>query len=107
MSNDKQLTTGAGIPIGDNQNIQTVGPRGPLLVEDFQVFEKNAHFNRERIPERVVHAKGAGAYGYVIVKADVTKWTKARLFSEIGKKTEAFFRFSTVAGEKCACRTIL
>ena len=100
MSNDKQLTTGAGIPIGDNQNIRTAGPRGPLVVEDFQVFEKNAHFNRERIPERVVHAKGAGAYGYLVVTADVTKWTKARLFSEIGKKTEAFLRFSTVAGEK-------
>ena len=105
MSDAKQLTTGAGIPIGDNQNIQTVGPRGPLLVEDFQVFEKNAHFNRERIPERVVHAKGAGAYGYLIVTADVTRWTKARLFSEIGKKTEVFLRFSTVAGEKGSADT--
>ena len=76
------------------------------MVEDFQVFEKNAHFNRERIPERVVHAKGAGAYGYLIVTADVTKWTKARLFSEIGKKTETFVRFFTVAGEKGSADTV-
>lgn len=73
MSDAKQLTTGAGIPVGDNQNVQTVGPRGPLLVEDFQVFEKNAHFNCERIPERGVHAKGAGTYANLAVAADATK----------------------------------
>ncbi len=94
------MTNGAGIPIGDNQNSLTVGPRGPLLIEDFHVIEKNAHFNRERIPERVVHAKGAGAHGYLRVTADVSKWTRARLFSDVGKTTEAFIRFSTVAGEK-------
>lgn len=100
MADNEQLTNGAGIPIGDDQNSLTVGPRGPLLIEDFHVIEKNAHFNRERIPERVVHAKGAGAYGYLRVTADISKWTKAHLFSEVGKTTEAFIRFSTVAGEK-------
>ena len=97
---ENQLTSGAGIPIGDNQNSLTVGPRGPILLEDFQLIEKNAHFNRERVPERVVHAKGAGAFGYFRVTHDVTKYTKARIFSDIGKTTEALLRFSTVAGEK-------
>ncbi len=100
MKNRNQLTTGAGQPVSDNQNSITVGERGPLSIEDFHLIEKNAHFNRERVPERVVHAKGAGAWGVLRVTADVTKWTKARLFSEIGKTTEAFVRFSTVAGEK-------
>jgi len=100
MTDKEQMTTAAGIPIGDNQNSLSVGPRGPLLIEDFQLIEKNAHFNRERVPERVVHAKGAGAWGILRVTADVTKWTKARLFSDVGKTTEAFARFSTVAGEK-------
>ncbi|MBN1826051.1 MAG: catalase [Candidatus Eisenbacteria bacterium] len=98
----KQLTTSAGIPVGDNQNSLTAGPRGPLLVQDWQLFEKHAHFNRERIPERVVHAKGSGAYGTFTVTGDITKFTKASLFSEIGKKTECFVRFSTVAGERGA-----
>ncbi|MCH7740163.1 MAG: catalase [Chloroflexi bacterium] len=100
MADRKRLTTSAGAPVGDNQNSLSVGPRGPLLLEDLQLIEKNAQFNRERIPERVVHAKGAGAYGYLEITADVTRYTKARLFSEIGKRTEAFLRFSTVAGEK-------
>ncbi len=100
MADKKNLTTSSGAPVGDNQNSLSVGPRGPLLMEDFHLIEKNAQFNRERIPERVVHAKGAGAYGYLKVTADVTRYTKARLFSAIGKKTEAFVRFSTVAGEK-------
>lgn len=98
----KQLTTSAGIPVGDNQNSLTAGPRGPLLVQDWQLFEKHAHFNRERIPERVVHAKGSGAYGTFTVTGDITKYTKARIFSKIGKQTECFFRFSTVAGERGA-----
>ncbi|MEO6397744.1 MAG: catalase [Tepidiformaceae bacterium] len=102
MTDQQQLTTAAGIPIGDNQNSLSVGPRGPLLLEDFQLLEKHAHFNRERIPERVVHAKGAGAFGYLKMTKDVTPWTSARLFSEVGKKTEALLRFSTVAGEKGA-----
>lgn len=99
-SNEEQLTTGSGQPVGDNQNSLSVGARGPLLIEDFHLIEKNAHFNRERIPERVVHAKGAGAFGYLRVTADVTRWTNARLFSEVGKTTEALARFSTVAGER-------
>ena len=100
MTDGQQLTSSAGAPVGDNQNSLSVGPRGPLLLEDFHLIERNAQFNRERIPERVVHAKGAGAYGYLEVTSDITAYTKARLFSEVGKTTEAFVRFSTVAGEK-------
>ena len=98
----KQLTTSAGIPVGDNQNSITAGPRGPLLIQDWQLFEKHAHFNRERIPERVVHAKGSGAYGTLTITKDITKYTKAKIFSKVGKKTECFLRFSTVAGERGA-----
>ncbi len=97
----KQLTTSAGIPVGDNQNSLTAGPRGPLLIQDWQLFEKHAHFNRERIPERVVHAKGSGAYGTLTITKNITKYTKAKIF-EVGKKTEMFLRFSTVAGERGA-----
>lgn len=95
-------TTSAGIPVGDNQNSITAGPRGPLLVQDWQLFEKMAQFNRERVPERVVHAKGSGAYGTFTVTQDITKYSKAKLFSEIGKKTDVLVRFSTVAGERGA-----
>jgi catalase len=95
-----KLTTSAGIPVGDNQNSLTVGPRGPLLVQDWQLFEKHAHFNRERIPERVVHAKGSAAYGTFTVTKDITRYTKAKIFSKVGKKTECLLRFSTVAGER-------
>ena len=94
------LTTAAGIPVGDNQNSFTVGDRGPILMQDFHLVEKMAHFNRERIPERVVHAKGAGAYGTFTVTGDITHYTKAKVFSEIGKQTQTFTRFSTVGGEK-------
>jgi len=97
----KILTTSAGIPIGDNQNSITAGPRGPLLVQDWQLFEKHAHFNRERIPERIVHAKGSGAYGTLTITHDISKYTKAKVFTK-GKKTECFIRFSTVAGERGA-----
>ena len=100
MPDNEQLTTAAGIPVSDNQNSISVGPMGPLLMEDFHLVEKNAHFNRERIPERVVHAKGAGAFGHLKVTADVTQWTKAKIFSTVGKTTDALARFSTVAGEK-------
>ena len=103
---EKKLTTLAGRPIADNQNSLTAGERGPLLVEDFQLFEKLATFNRERIPERIVHAKGAGAYGTFTVKRDITKYSKAKVFSEIGKKTDVFLRFSTVAGEKGSADTV-
>jgi catalase len=88
--------------VADNQNSLTAGPRGPLLVQDWQLFEKHAHFNRERIPERVVHAKGSGAFGVLTITGDITKFTKAKIFSAVGKKTECFVRFSTVAGERGA-----
>jgi len=96
----KTLTTAFGIPVGDDQNSQTAGERGPILMQDVHLLEKLAHFDRERIPERVVHAKGAGAGGYFEVTADVTKYTKAKFLSEIGKRTDVFVRFSTVGGEK-------
>ena len=92
------LTTEAGAPVADNQNSQTAGVGGPVLIQDQLLIEKLAHFNRERIPERIVHARGAGAYGTFRVTADVTKYTKAKFLSEIGKETEVFVRFSTVAG---------
>ncbi|GAA3033334.1 catalase [Kitasatospora albolonga] len=92
------LTTEAGAPVSDNQNTETAGVGGPALVQDQLLFEKLAHFNRERIPERVVHARGAGAYGTFTVTADVTAYTRANFLSEVGKQTETFLRFSTVAG---------
>lgn len=97
---EKRLTTAFGIPVADDQNSMTAGPRGPVLMQDVHLLEKLAHFDRERIPERVVHAKGAGAYGYFEVTADVTRYTKAKFLSEVGKRTEVFARFSTVGGEK-------
>ncbi len=96
----KRLTTAFGIPVGDDHNSMTAGERGPVLMQDVHLLEKLGHFDRERIPERVVHAKGAGAYGYFEVTADVTKWTKAKFLSEVGKRTDVFVRFSTVGGEK-------
>jgi len=100
MADEKKLTTAAGIPVGDNQNSLTAGPRGPVLMQDFHLIEKMSHFNRERIPERVVHAKGAGAYGTFTVTNDITRYTKANVFSQVGKQTETLVRFSTVGGEK-------
>jgi catalase len=106
MTDSKTLLTSAsGIPVADNQNSLSAGPRGPLLLQDFHLIEKLQHFNRERIPERVVHAKGSGAYGTFTVTHDITKYSKARLFSSIGKKTETFVRFSTVGGEKGSADT--
>ncbi len=96
----KILTMSSGAPVADDQNSMTAGPRGPVLMQDVHLQEKLAHFNRERIPERVVHAKGAGAYGYFEVTNDVTKYTKAKFLSEVGKRTEVVVRFSTVGGEK-------
>ena len=93
------LTTTAGAPIGDNQNSVTAGPRGPVLLQDYQLIEKLAHQNRERIPERTVHAKGWGALGTLTVTHDITKYTAAKVFSQVGKKTDLIVRFSTVAGE--------
>jgi len=94
-----RLTTSAGAPIADNQNALTAGPRGPVLIQDYQLLEKLAHQNRERIPERTVHAKGWGAHGTFTVTHDITKYTKAKLFGTVGKKTQIVARFSTVAGE--------
>lgn len=101
------MTTGAGIPVGDNQNSQTAGHRGPGLIQDYHLLEKLAHFNRERIPERVVHAKGAGAHGYFEVTNDeISKYTKADFLSEAGKRTDLLIRFSTVAGELGSADTV-
>ncbi len=95
------LTTVDGIPIGKQQAL-TAGPRGPLLMQDVHLLEQMQHFNRERIPERVVHAKGSGAYGTFTVTNDISKYTKAAFLNKVGKKTEVFARFSTVAGERGA-----
>ena len=102
---DAPLTTASGIPVADDQNSLSAGPRGPLLLQDFHLIEKLQHFNRERIPERVVHAKGSGAYGSFTVTHDITRYTKARLFAEVGKQTETFVRFSTVGGERGSADT--
>ena len=96
----KTYTTGFGAPVENDQNSKTAGNPGPVLMQDIHLLEKLGHFNRERIPERVVHAKGAGAHGYFEVTADVTKYTRANFLSEIGKRTDVFVRFSTVGGEK-------
>lgn len=95
------LTTSAGIPVGENQNSLTAGPRGPLLVQDWQLFEKHAHFNRERIPERVVHAKGSAAYGVLRITEDISGYTRAKCLQS-GAESECVLRFSTVAGERGA-----
>lgn len=100
MPEEKRLTTSTGMPVDGDQDSQTAGPKGPVLIQDTHLIEKLAHFDRERIPERVVHAKGAGAFGYFEVTHDVTKYTRAAFLSEIGKRTEVFVRFSTVGGEK-------
>jgi catalase len=102
MAERLTLTTSGGRPVADNQNSITAGPRGPVLMQDFHLLEKLAHQNRERIPERTVHAKGSGAFGTLTITKDISRYTKAKLFSAIGKKTEAFLRFSTVAGERGA-----
>ena len=102
MRNKKKLTNNAGAPVADNQNVMTAGFRGPMLLQDVWFLEKLAHFDREVIPERRMHAKGSGAYGTFTVTHDITRYTKSRIFSEVGKKTELFTRFSTVAGERGA-----
>lgn len=102
MSDKKKITTAAGAPVVDNQNTMTAGPRGPVLLQDIWLLEKLAHFDREVIPERRMHAKGSGAYGTFTVTNDITKYTRANIFSEVGKKTDLFARFTTVAGERGA-----
>ncbi len=104
VSNEKKkrMTTAAGAPVYNNQNVLTAGRRGPMLLQDIWFIEKLAHFDREVIPERRMHAKGSGAFGTFTVTNDITKYTKAKIFSEVGKKTPMFARFSTVAGERGA-----
>jgi catalase len=102
MVNKNKLTTANGAPVVDNQNVLTAGPRGPMLLQDAWFLEKLAHFDREVIPERRMHAKGSGAYGTFTVTHDISQYSKAKLFSEVGKKTDLFVRFSTVAGERGA-----
>ena len=95
----KRMTTTSGAPVANNQNSETAGARGPVLMQDYQLLEKLAHQNRERIPERVVHAKGWGAFGTFTVTNDITAYSCAKIFDNVGKKTEMLARFSTVAGE--------
>ena len=102
MNNKKKLTNNAGAPVTDNQNVITAGKRGPMLLQDIWFLEKLAHFNREVIPERRMHAKGSGAFGTFTVTHDITRYTKAKIFSKVDKKTDLFVRFSTVAGERGA-----
>lgn len=102
MTDRPRLTTTAGAPLSSNQNAKTVGRNGPVLLEDYQLIEKLAHQNRERVPERVVHAKGWGAFGTLTVTEDITRYSRAKVFDTVGKKTEMLARFSTVAGEQGA-----
>ncbi|MDY0098225.1 MAG: catalase [Bacteroidales bacterium] len=105
MKKNRKLTTASGRPYFENEDSMTVGPRGPILLQDYYLHEKLAHFNRERIPERVVHAKGTGAYGTFTVTGNISKYTKAKLFSKPGNKCRVFVRFSTVGGEKGSADT--
>src|SRR3979490_2541978 len=98
MAKRPAITTTSGMPIADNQNSLTAGPRGPVLMQDFYLLEKLAHQNRERIPERGQHAKGSGAYGTLTITKDITKYTKAKALSQGGNKTEASLLFSPVDG---------
>src|SRR5438552_7615968 len=102
MQSKRRLTTAAGAPVVDNQNVVTAGPRGPMLLQDVWLIEKLAQFDREVIPERRMHAKGWGAYGTFTVTHDITRFTKAKIFAAIGKQTPLFVRFSSVAGERGA-----
>ncbi|RKF43375.1 catalase [Paraburkholderia fungorum] len=99
---ERKLTNAAGAPVADNQNSMTAGARGPVVLQDVWLLEKLAHFDREVIPERRVHAKGSGAFGTLKVTHDISRYTKAKVFAELGKETPLFMRFSTVAGERGA-----
>lgn len=105
MKDKKKLTTASGRPYFENEDSMTAGPRGPILLQDYYLHEKLSHFNRERIPERIVHAKGTGAFGTFKVTNDITKYTKAKLFSKVGNECRVFVRFSTVGGEKGSADT--
>src|SRR5690625_2555417 len=98
----KKLTTAAGAPVVDNQDSMTSGTRGPMILQDVWFLEKLAYFDKEVIPESRMHAKGSGAFGTFTVTNDIKKYTKAKIFSEVGKKTDLFIRLSTVAGERGA-----
>ncbi len=102
----RPTTTDAGIPAPSDEHSLSVGPDGPLLLQDHYLLQKMAQFNRERVPERVVHAKGGGAHGYFEVTAEVTRYTRAAFLSEVGKRTDVFVRFSTVAGELGSADTV-
>jgi catalase len=109
MSDDRQVprtTTDSGIPVASDEHSLTVGPRGPTVLHDSYAVQKMQHFNRERVPERVVHAKGGAAHGFFEVTEDITQYTSAAFFSEIGKRTPVFLRFSTVAGELGSADTV-
>ena len=105
MKEKKKLTTASGRPYFENEDSMTAGPRGPVLLQDYYLHEKLAHFNRERIPERIVHAKGTGAFGKLTVTSDITKFTRAKMFSKIGNTCKVLIRFSTVGGEKGSADT--
>src|ERR1700760_1960851 len=94
-----RTTNDSGVPIVSDSHSMTVGPKGPTVLHDAYTVQKMQHFNRERTPERVVHAKGSGAHGFFEVTEDVTQWTKAAFLSKVGKRTPVFLRTSTVAGE--------
>lgn len=106
MQDDSSATTAHGVPLVEKDATMTVGPRGPILLQDVAFIEELAHFDRERIPERVVHAKGAGAFGYFEVTHDITKYTAAKVFANVGKKTPVAVRFSTVGGESGSADTV-
>ena len=109
MGNEKtkarKLTTASGIPYTHHEDTMSVGARGPLLLQDFILQEKLAHFNRERIPERIVHAKGTGAFGTLTITNDISKYSRAKIFNKVGKQTKLFIRLSTVGGEKGSADT--
>src|SRR6266511_417623 len=102
----KRTTNDSGIPVASDEHSLTAGPNGPTLLQDAYLVQKMQHFNRERVPERVVHAKGSGAHGFFEVTEDVTQWTKAAFLSDVGKRTPMFARFSQVAGELGSADTV-
>ncbi len=105
MDEKKKLTSASGRPYFENEDSMTAGPRGPIMLQDYILHEKLAHFNRERIPERVVHARGTGAFGKFTVTGDISRYTKAKLFGKVGNTCRVFVRFSTVGGEKGSADT--
>ncbi|CAJ0559014.1 unnamed protein product, partial [Mesorhabditis spiculigera] len=100
------ITTSAGAPVHQKKAVLTAGPRGPMLMQDFVFMNEMAHFDRERIPERIAHAKGGGAHGFLEITHDITKYCKAHFLAELGKKTPCFIRLSTVAGDQGSADTV-